>query len=146
MKTWSSNLIPFGWFSTISNSPRNLILDKKKFDLWPKLWFLTKISILINNRFSAKISFFDQNLDFRLKFQFLTNFLTQTSIFKKIMIFHQNLYFWLKFQFVAKIYLLSQIFDSWPKYRFLAKILIFGKNFVLLTKISNSVYGVRPLF
>ena len=67
--------------------------------------FLTKSFLQKKIGFLTKISIFDQNCDFGLKFRFLI----------KISIFDQNFDFWPKFRLLTKISIFDQNFDFWPK-------------------------------
>ena len=60
-------------------------------DFWPKVWFVTKISI------------FGQNFNFWPKFRFLT----------KSLIFEQKFDFWTEVWFLTKISIFDQHFNFW---------------------------------
>ena len=86
------------------------------YDLWPKLWFLTRIVIFDQTCdfwpklwFLTKIVIFDQNCDFWPQLWFLT----------KIVICDQNCDFWLKMWFLIKLWFLIQMWNKIVKFRFL---------------------------
>jgi len=90
----------------------------------PKSWFLRKISI------------FDQNLDFKPTFRFLTIIL----FLSKISIFYQNFNFRPNYRFVTIhfnfwllksqwVSIFDQTADVWSQFRFLTKLHIFDQTF-----------------
>ena len=72
--------------------------------------------------------------------------MNKISILSKISIFEQNIYFWVKFQFLNKISIFEQNFNLlnkisiyWTKFQFLNKISIFEQIFNFWTQFGENI-------